>query len=327
MTQPIPNWNDLDERPDAHQDDAPSPGRPLCSYEGSRYSTEFWTQERSYEDAVERVALRAMLPPTGGTLIEIGAGFGRLVDLYQGYETVVLMDYARTQLEQAVARLGGERQPGAPRYIFVQANFYHLPFVTGLFDTVTMIRTLHHATDAAAVLAQIADVLAPQGHLLLEFANKQNLKAIARYLLRRQTWSPFAPEPVEFVELNFDFHPQWIWDRLRDVGLQRETVRTVSHYRIGFLKRLVPTPVLVKLDALAQPTGALWQLSPSVFVSARAQDKSSSALALDGAFFRCPACGAPLGAPIGGGQTQEAFTCQCGKIWPKEGDIYDFRYP
>jgi SAM-dependent methyltransferase len=295
-------------------------GRPVCSYEGSRYSTEFWTQARSYEDAVERVALRAMLPPTGGTLIEIGAGFGRLVDLYQGYGTVVLMDYARTQLEQAVERLGGDDRPGAPRYVFVQANFYHLPFVTGLFDTVTMIRTLHHATDAPAVLAGIANVLAPKGQLLLEFANKQNVKAIARYLLRRQDWSPFTREPVEFVDLNFDFHPRWIWDRLQEVGLTREQVRTVSHYRMPLLKRWVPTPLLVKLDALAQPTGALWQLSPSVFVraGAPADDKAAP----EGAFFRCPACGAPLGAP-----PQDAFTCDCGKLWRKEGEIYDFRHP
>ena len=31
-----------------------------------------------------------MLPPQGQTLIEIGAGYGRLADLYAGYETVVV---------------------------------------------------------------------------------------------------------------------------------------------------------------------------------------------------------------------------------------------
>ena len=68
--------------------------RPICNYEGSRYSTEFWDTSRAYEDAVERVAMRALLPPTGRTLIEIGAGFGRLADLYAGYDTVVIFDYA-----------------------------------------------------------------------------------------------------------------------------------------------------------------------------------------------------------------------------------------
>lgn len=303
--------------------------RPVCNYEGSEYSTEFWTQARTYEDAVERIALEAMLPRQGKTIMEIGAGFGRLADLYTGYDRVVLLDYAHTQLAQAVERLGTSGPGNKPEYIFVQANFYHLPFVTGSFDTVTMIRTLHHAIDAPAVLRNVAEVLGPSGAFVLEFANKQNIKAIARYLLRRQKWSPFDREPVEFVDLNFDFHPRWIWDQLASLGLQRETVRTVSHYRMGFLKRLLPTRILVALDALAQPTGPLWQLSPSVFVRARARARAgvgavpttASADASD-AFFRCPACGEPLGSP-----PQAEFHCTCGRTWRKNGEIYDFRYP
>ncbi|HOU14575.1 MAG TPA: methyltransferase domain-containing protein [Anaerolineae bacterium] len=294
--------------------------RPICNYEGSRYSTEFWDATRTYEDAVERVAMRALLPPAGRTLIEIGAGFGRMADLYAGYATVVLFDYAHTQLAQAVERLGEYGMDGQPRYLYVQGDFYHLPFVAGLFDTVTMVRTLHHAADAPAVLRGIADILGPRGAFVLEFANKLNLKAIARYLLRRQSWSPFALEPVEFVALNFDFHPRWMWAQLEQAGLRREAVRTVSHFRIDLLKRLLPTRLLTALDALAQPTGALWQLSPSVFTRTRAGAGKSAAA--PGTFFRCPACGEPLGAP-----PQAEFHCACDKVWRREGQIYNFRDP
>jgi ubiquinone/menaquinone biosynthesis C-methylase UbiE len=301
---------------------------PICDYEGSRYSSEFWTQARTYEDAVERIALQALLPPKGRTLIEIGAGFGRLAELYAGYETVVLMDYARTQLAQAVERLGTARAAeGRPRYVYVQANFYHLPFVAGSFDTVTMIRTLHHATDAPEVLREVSEVLAPGGAFVLEFANKRNLKAIARRLLGRQPWSPYTREPVEFADLNFNFHPQWIWEQLSNVRLRRDAVRTVSHYRADVLKRWVPHRLMVAMDALAQPTGPLWQLSPSVFVRALAE--ASKPAAPPDAFFRCPACGAPLCAPprevpdLG----ESTFACGCGRTWRKQGEIYDFRYP
>nr|HID13463.1 hypothetical protein [Anaerolineae bacterium] len=54
----------------------------ICDYEGSAYRTEFWGQGREYEDAVERIALQRLLPPSGRRIIEIGAGFGRLADLY-----------------------------------------------------------------------------------------------------------------------------------------------------------------------------------------------------------------------------------------------------
>ncbi len=294
--------------------------RPICNYEGSQYSTEFWTQARAYEDAVERVALQALLPPQGRTLIEIGAGFGRLADLYAGYDTVVMMDYAHTQLAQAVERWGESGPGGKPRYIFVQADFYHLPFVSNRFDTVTMIRTLHHAADAPAVLRGVAQILGPRGVLILEFANKQNIKAIARYLLRRQSWSPFDQAPAEFAALNFDFHPQWIEKQLENAGLRRERRRSVSHFRMEFLKRHIPTSLLTALDGLIQPTGNLWQLSPSIFV--RAVGGAGKDAAPPEQFFRCPTCGEALGAP-----PQAEFACTCGKTWRQTDHIYNFRDP
>ena len=295
------------------------PAPPVCDYEGSRYRTEFWGAGRDYEDAVERVALRALLPPTGGRLIEIGAGYGRLVDLYQGYDEVVLMDYARSQLRQAQERLGEAGSGGTPRYRYVQADFYRQPFVPGLFDTVVMVRTLHHAADASAVVQGVAEILAPGGTFVLEFANKQNLKAILRYLLRRQAWSPFDPQPVEFVELNFDFHPAWIRQQLAAMGLRIEETRTTSHLRVGFLKRTVPTGLLVALDCLFQPTGALWQLTPSVFHRAVAPVNKSSAD--PGAFFRCPAC-----RSMELQEAQDHLACAaCGSRFPVEEGIVDLR--
>lgn len=292
--------------------------RPICNYEGSRYSTEFWTRDRTYEDAVERIALRALLPPRGKTIMEIGAGFGRLSDLYTQYDTVVIFDYARTQLEQAVERWGKENDKDKPRFVFVQGDFYALPFASGLFDTVTMIRTLHHAADAPAVLRGVEDILRPDGAFVLEFANKHNIKAILRYWLRKQKWSPFDLEPVEFVDLNFNFHPDWIWSNLEKLGLVRELTRTVSHFRIGALKRFIPTPLLVGMDSLAQRTGPYWQLSPSVFTRARANQQKKPAS--PGAFFRCPVCGESLGMP-----GESSFQCSCGASWQKEGEIYNFR--
>ncbi len=39
---------------------------PICDYEGSNYRTEFWESKgRNYEDQVERIALRRLLPKHG----------------------------------------------------------------------------------------------------------------------------------------------------------------------------------------------------------------------------------------------------------------------
>lgn len=290
---------------------------PVCDYEGSDYRTRFWEgQGRSYEDQVERVALRRLMPPTGTTLMEIGAGFGRLADEYRGYERVVLFDYSRSLLREAQAHLQND-----PRFLFVAGNWYEMPFVAGLFDTLVQIRTIHHAADVPALLQQLSRIARPQGHYILEFANKQNLKAIARYLLRRQTWSPFAPEPIEFAALNFDFHPRWMRQQLQKAGFTPGRMLTVSHYRIPLLKKIVPMSLLVGMDSLAQLTGNGWQLSPSVFV--HNQHPASGAAASPHTFFACPHCLTPLGEV-----QAERLTCPgCGRVWSVVNGLYDFKEP
>ena len=290
---------------------------PVINYEGSDYQTSFWEQGgREYEDRVEAVALRRLLPASGKLLLELGAGAGRNTPRYHGFERVVLLDYSRTQLQQAQQRLGSSE-----RTLFVAADAYRLPFAPGLFDAATMIRTLHHMADVPRCLKQVRRVLQPGAQFILEFANKQNVKAILRYILRRQAWSPFALEPVEFAALNFDFHPRAIRAVLDEAGFALERQLTVSHFRIGLLKRLAPVGLLVWMDSLAQWTGDWWQLSPSVFVRARAVGEQPAAP--EGAFFCCPECTGALPETSG-----ERLTCpDCGRVWGFQDGIYDFRQP
>ena len=287
---------------------------PICNYEGSDYQSSFWEKgERAYEDAVEAVALERLLPAGGKRLLELGAGAGRNTPRYQGFEQVVLLDYSLTQLQQARQNLGSD-----PHYRFVAADIYHLPFVEGLFDAATMIRTLHHMADARRALQQVRRTLQSGAAFILEYPNKKNLKAILRYALRRQSWNPFSPEPIEFAPLNFDFHPSTVrtWLELCQFAVDRQL--TVSHFRVGLLKRLLPLGLLVRLDALSQLTGEWWQLTPSIFVRARALGQSAPAG--PGLFFCCPACGAPLPDAPGG------LSCTaCGKTYPLTDGIYDLR--
>jgi SAM-dependent methyltransferase len=147
---------------------------PVCNYEGSDYQTSFWEQGgREYEDRAEALALKRLLPSRGRLMLELGAGAGRNTPRYAGFDRIVLLDYSRTQLEQAQQRLGISE-----RYYYVAADVYRLPFVDGLFDGATMIRVLHHMADAPRALEQVKKVMRPGGTFILEFANKLNLKAI-----------------------------------------------------------------------------------------------------------------------------------------------------
>ena len=287
---------------------------PVCSYEGSDYQQSFWEAgQRQYEDAVEAIALKRLLPAEGELLLEVGAGAGRNTPRYSGYRRVVLLDYSRTQLLQARERLGDN-----PSYIYVAADVYKLPFVSGLFDGATMIRTLHHMAEPGLALQSVRRVLAQDAIFILEFANKRNLKAVFRYLGGKQTWNPFAPEQVEFAELNFDFHPKTIRRLLTECSFKIERQLAVSYFRVGWLKQHLPLGLLVDLDSALQWTGAFAQYSPSVFIRARALGAAQAVQ--PGDFFACPVCGAALA------ESASSQTCPgCGNVWEYSEGIYDFR--
>lgn len=288
----------------------------ICDYEGSDYQERFWDSgARRYEDLVEEIALRKVLPANGRKLLEIGAGAGRNTMRYSGFEKIVLLDYARSQLEQAQLRLGKSE-----RYLYVVADAYHLPFAHASFDAATMIRTLHHMVDPLAVLQEARGILGRGGIFVLEYANKKNLKAIARWILGRQQWNPFAIDSVEFAPLNFNFHPRAIRQWLRGIDFEVRRQLTVSHFRLNLLKRWVPLSILVALDSLIQWSGAMVQLTPSVFVEAQAKKGPTYQ---DKTFWRCPVCTSEKFEVL-----EEGLHClRCGRTWSLREGIYDFKHP
>ncbi len=290
---------------------------PVCDYEGSDYQERFWEEGgRAYEDGAEVLALKRLLPKSGRHLLELGAGAGRNTPRYQGFERVTLLDYSTTQLKQALQRLGAQ-----PRYRFVAADVYRLPFAPGVFDAATMIRTIHHLSEPQLALEQARACLAEDAAFILEFANKRNLKSILRYWSGRQKWSPFSLEQVEFVKLNFDFHPASVKRILADSGFEIEKQICVSYLRSGFFKRAIPLKLLLAKENFLQHVASWTALSPSVFLRARALPNEQPAASMGEGFFRCPACGHyPLA------DTPPKLTCEkCGQTYMFKDGIYDFR--
>lgn len=292
---------------------------PVCDYEGSDYQTRFWEKGgREYEDRCESIAIKRLIPRHGELLLELGAGAGRNTQRYTGFEQIVLLDYSRSQLKQAQLHLNNSE-----RFIYVAADIYRLPFVDGLFDAATMIRVLHHMADAPAALQQVRKVMRQGACFILEFANKRNLKSILRFLFGLQRWNPFSPESVEFAPLNFDFHPRSLRKLLKSLGFSIERTLTVSHFRIGLLKRAIPPRILAGLDSILQLSGVLGQFTPSVFLRARVVGgKSGLVIRKDPAsYFKCPEC---EHTPLVINDTQ--ISCpSCERHWNVSGGIYDFR--
>ncbi|MFP4321456.1 MAG: class I SAM-dependent methyltransferase [Anaerolineales bacterium] len=291
---------------------------PILDYDATgaaTYREDFWENaNRHYEDRAERIAIRRLLqPPHGQRLLELGAGFGRLSASFEGYDQVIIMDYARSQLLDARARLGDSK------YIYVAADLYRLPIADGACDAATLIRVIHHLADVPAALAQIRATLAPGALFLLEYANKRNAKAMVRYALGRQDWNPYTADPVEFVALHFDFHPAYIRQELLAAGFQPGRALPVSYFRLGILKRLIPASILAGADGIMQQTG--WLYAPSIFT--RSTVPGERPAQLPETVFKCPACAA---APLA--HYDARMTCTaCGAAYALEDGIYDFRQP
>ena len=298
---------------------------PVIDYEGSGYRTDFWVgQGRDYEDQSERLALRQLAPPAGLRIAEIGAGFGRLAELYRGYDQVILFDYSRTLLRDAAERLGDDS-----RFVFVAGNIYELPLVSGVLDTLVMVRVMHHLADVPKALQQLHRAVHGTGVLVLEYANKRNLKSLLRWVSGRQSWSPLDPEPIEFVELNFDFHPRWMAERFRESGLSVKSRYAVSHFRLPVLKDRVSAQRLALIDSWLFRVGGLLPLAPSVFVKAlstesRPRSQVTTAAADVHQLFRCPACGTESLTRL----APDLVQCpDCKASYARVEGVWDFKQP
>ena len=293
-------------------------GPRICDYGNSTYREDFWEgQGRDYEDVVERQVLAQLLPERGHRLLEIGAGFGRISLEYSMYDQVVLLDYSLEQLIYA------RKQMGDDRFMYVAADAYKMPFCGGAFDGATMIRVIHHFEDVSAALAQVSACLTSGGKFILEYANKRHLKSILRYLLGRNKWSPHTLDPIEFVELNFNFHPDYMLAQVASLGFDVLHEVPVSWLRLGLLKKTLPTSVLSGIDSLMQRTG--WRVSPSIFLDLQLGGTQDDKPEVDSgnplAFLKCPQSATALQ------REGDILVSESGVRWGVVDGVYDFRHP
>jgi hypothetical protein len=142
-----------------------------------------------------------------------------------------------------------------------------------------------------------------------------------RYALKQQEWSPYSLEPVEFVHLNFDFHPHYIADALQETQFQMKESIPISFFRLGLFKRALSVDTLIQLDSFAQKTR--WMISPSIFTKNIAIGDSEDRLELGwenpDELFRCPESGTDLH------REGDLLISETGIRWAIRDGIYDFK--
>jgi ArsR family transcriptional regulator len=136
----------------------------------SRYfagHAEVWDQIRSLhvaESDVERAIDRTLAHRPLGTLVDIGTGTGRMIELLAPRATQAIgIDRSSEMLRLARVKLEAAGIASSLR----QGDMYALPLADGLADSVIIHQVLHYAHSPAAAIAEAARVLAPGGTLLI----------------------------------------------------------------------------------------------------------------------------------------------------------------
>ncbi|GAA4723919.1 metalloregulator ArsR/SmtB family transcription factor [Sphingomonas lutea] len=128
---------------------------------------EVWDQIRSLhvaESDVERAIDRALGARPLGTLIDIGTGTGRMIELLGPRATQAIgIDRSSEMLRLARVKLEAAGISSSLR----QGDMYALPLADASADSVVIHQVLHYAHSPAAAIAEAARVLAPGGTLLV----------------------------------------------------------------------------------------------------------------------------------------------------------------
>jgi ubiquinone/menaquinone biosynthesis C-methylase UbiE/DNA-binding transcriptional ArsR family regulator len=127
-----------------------------------------WDSVRSLhisEEAVEAAILDVVAPRPDETLVDLGTGTGRVLQiLTPKVARAVGLDASHAML--SVARANLERA-GIGRVELRQGDIYAPPFARGLFDIVIIHQVLHYLDDPSRAISQAARLVAPGGRLLV----------------------------------------------------------------------------------------------------------------------------------------------------------------
>ncbi|WKZ25797.1 MAG: class I SAM-dependent methyltransferase [bacterium] len=240
----------------------------------------YW-KNREYEHLSEFFAIKGFLTKISSIrkVIEIGAGYGRLVPAYKfRSKKIVLTDPSAKLLSKAM-----RSQKKFGNIEFIQSSLQNLSNRKDLrkFDLVVMVRVLHHIDNIDNAFKIVNKLLSNKGYFILEFPNKSNLKASLRNIIKGDFTYPINIFPIDLRSKKFikrgtlpfiNYHPDQILEKLVENDFEIIQVRSVSNIRSTLLKRLFPIASLIDLEKALQLPLAKVLFGPSMFVLARKRD-------------------------------------------------------
>ena len=236
----------------------------ISDYTGYDYKTKFWTKNREYEHIVDLETINSCLNKYkigSDKILDAGCGFGRLLPAYiDHFKEYTLFDYAHTLLNQAK-----ETYKNLESVRYVQGNLYELPFLDKEFDSAISIRTLHHINNLELFIKNIHRCLNSKGLFIFDVPNKIHLKNRLKHLVTREPHDLYSLDKLIYMETYVNHHPKTVEQVLETQGFEILEILNTNLLRLNFLKKLIPTQYLIKLDKWTQCFVKKYYWSPSLY--------------------------------------------------------------
>ncbi|MDA4113739.1 MAG: class I SAM-dependent methyltransferase [Thaumarchaeota archaeon] len=256
----------------------------IPDYEAYDYESEW--RGRAIQDRAER-ELVTRWADRGGSCLELGGGFGRLtLALELKFEKIFMVDFSKRNLTKASERLKKTR--------LIRASIDRIPFEDSTFDSVVVVRVLHHLPDLAGAIEEMARVARDGGCIIMGVPNTSR-----RDGLTGNTLVACGPQghKIYAAPISAYAHPL----------LQRVGIRGLGLFdnRLGRGLRS-----LESLFAVDVATSSAWAIKPQIFIKFRVRK---------GGPRREPRVICPCGSPV--------LSDRCGSCGRSYGKIIDLTQP
>lgn len=233
---------------------------------------------RGYEHKSEVAAIKDFLTKINKlkTILEVGAGFGRLVDSYAFRAKKVIVSDPSSKL----LKIARDRFTDKKKFKFIHSGLENLQekIRGGSVDLIVVVRVIHHLQNLEESIETMCHLLKKGGYLILEYPNKRNWKAVIKAFLSGNFTFPLDIFPKDLRSKQsvrkktlpfFNYHPDKIERILKDENFSIIEKRSVSNLRSGPLKKILSTDTLISLEKILQKPLAYLSFGPSIFILAR----------------------------------------------------------
>lgn len=246
-------------------------------YDDSQFDYRDYWKGREYEHLSEKIALEKLFKEIGknklakASVLEIGAGYGRVTKFYLNkVKEAFLLEPSGKLVKQ-----GEEYLKNYTNYVYIKADTSAIANFNQKFDLVIMVRVLHHINDSNRLFQEVNRSLLPQGYFVLEIPNKKNFKYMISNILRLNLSALFDNRRIDVRSKNkknnkfisfYNYSYVQIAQELKDNNFKIVKKLSVSNFRLRLLKKLLPLPVLLKIESSLQTILSRFNFAPSLFV-------------------------------------------------------------